>query len=415
MPTKPTLESILAETTPQLTEVESTRLLAQVVAARSVAKVASPYQFNIFVFKPMSYLALVLVLLLGAGGTVAASGSAKPGDLLFPIDRATEEVRLALASDAQKAALQNQFITERFAELQAILNEEKVATGTVSATDGALLNASSSLLAASSTLQFTAKVFTDDTVIQTTIGSSTPVFFTTTASSTEAIVASVVDRYGVPVSFVIAHITIADQHRPSTPSDSGGTTVRASGESRVANAVAVLALQLAAQTDSTKREAYLKTLMNEVSAVRVSGRDDAPLRLDATRVKIENDTTEVRTPNERVRIEQKDGQVEIRVDHRGSGHSESENDDRDHSVSATRTSVSTTSTEVHESEDRMDESEHSDDEDRVSFRNLNSSATASTTFISGRHGGRGNDDNNQELHGARHGGDDSRSEDGRDN
>jgi hypothetical protein len=221
------------------------------IETTTVAPVSSPYFSYYFSFKPMSYVALVLVLLLGATGTVAASGSAKPGDLLFPIDVATEQVRLALASDGQKEALQNQFINERFSELKEIVNEETVAT--------------------------------------------------TTGTSTDEVV------------------------------------VKPEGEARVANAVAVLATQLAHETDSIKREQFLQDLLHEVSSLHVAGRSDTPLRLDTTRVKIDDNRTEVRTADERIKIEQKDGQVEIKYEGSGRG-----GDEGSHGSDSQRESVSST-------------------------------------------------------------------------
>ena len=254
MSTLHSLDALLTETAPQLTEAESTRLLRENEAAVIPSAVASPYSFAVFSFKPLSYL--VLLLLLGAGGTVAAAGSAKPGDVLFPLDRATEAVRLALASGDQKTTLQNLFITERFSELQAILNEEKIGV-----TDA-----------------------------------------TTTAAA--------------------------------------GILVRESGESRVANAVAILAAQLAEQTDSAKRDAFLRDLLDQISAVHVVGRDDTQIRLSDTRVKIEDNRAEVRTAGERVRIEEKDGQIEIKVDDRGHDSSSEEGGDDHRSPRATSPSSS---------------------------------------------------------------------------
>lgn len=237
MSTKPTLEQLLADTRPHTTAAESARMLTYIESKTVASKpVASPY-FSYYVsFKPMSYIALALVLLLGATGTVAASGAAKPGDLLFPIDRATEEVRLALASGSHKEVLQNQFIVERFTELKEIIDEETVSTGA--------------------------------------------------GTSTNEVV------------------------------------VKPEGEARVANAVAVLATQLAHEIDSTKREQFLQDLLHEVSALRVAGQTDMPLRLDTTRVKIDDNRTEVKAGNERIKIEQKDGQVEIKYE----GGSRSEDD-----------------------------------------------------------------------------------------
>jgi hypothetical protein len=62
--------------------------------------------------------------IIATGGTVAASEKAKPGDVLFPVDQATEAVRLLLADNEQKAVLQLQFLDERQQELAAIVDEE---------------------------------------------------------------------------------------------------------------------------------------------------------------------------------------------------------------------------------------------------------------------------------------------------
>lgn len=227
---KSTLKNILTESTPQATAAESARMLASIEAAVAIKPVQSPYFSYYVTFKPYTYIALVLIVLLGATGTVAASGSAKPGDLLFPVDRATEEVRLALSSDGQREALQTQFMAERFTELQEIVDEEKVAT---------------------------------------TSGTGTTV-----------------------------------------------VTLRATGEARVANAVAVLASQLAHESDSAKREQFLHDLLTEVSSFHVTqaASDTAPIHLDNARVKIDAIRTEARASNEKIKINQKDGLVEIKYE-----------------------------------------------------------------------------------------------------
>lgn len=392
MSTTPTLESILTETTPQLSESESSQLLAQVLLTGSVAPVASPYHFSYFSFKPMSFVAVLLICLLGAGGTVAAAGAAKPGDLLFPLDRATEVIHLALVFGDEKAALQNQFINERFAELQTILNEENITITTASSTDGVLLGTSDALLAASSSLRFTAKVFTETTVIQIIVGSSTPVYFTTAATSTAAIVDVLAARYGLLSAFVMMHLVIADQHRISTPSDKGAIVVHPEGEVRVANAVAVLAAQLAGQTDSKKRQAYLRALLDEVSSVRVSGRDDAPLRLDTERIKIEDDRTEDRGEGSRVQIKQKGDQVEIKVEHRPTNQNKSEDTDESHDVPTSSAATVNGHTTSHESDHNVDEIESGDDDNdgSVSFRNLEASIVV-PVLLPGRRNGQTND------------------------
>lgn len=74
---------------------------------------------------------IALAVLLGAGGTVAVSDAARPGDILFPVDRAVEEVRFALTPGGSKAELTVEFAQERLDEVDSILQQEH-ATSTAS-------------------------------------------------------------------------------------------------------------------------------------------------------------------------------------------------------------------------------------------------------------------------------------------
>ena len=77
----------------------------------------------------MKYAIAILLGLSVVGGTAFASTSSKPGDLLFPVKKATEQVRLSLAgSDEAKAQLQSQFAQERVTELGEINAELKAST-----------------------------------------------------------------------------------------------------------------------------------------------------------------------------------------------------------------------------------------------------------------------------------------------
>ena len=71
---------------------------------------------------------IALAVLFGAGGTVAASDSARPGDLLFPVDRAVEEVRAAFTAGEGKAELKIKFAEERLDEMDSILEDEPATT-----------------------------------------------------------------------------------------------------------------------------------------------------------------------------------------------------------------------------------------------------------------------------------------------
>lgn len=63
-------------------------------------------------------LAIVLVLLLAGGGTVAAATNSMPDSFLYPVKLATEEVQLALTtSQVDKAELCSRFTDRRIAEI----------------------------------------------------------------------------------------------------------------------------------------------------------------------------------------------------------------------------------------------------------------------------------------------------------
>ncbi len=73
--------------------------------------------------KRVAAASFVVVLLTGTAGTVAAE-SARPGDVLFPVDRAIEQLRLLVATPEARASLESRFFDERLTELAAILHEE---------------------------------------------------------------------------------------------------------------------------------------------------------------------------------------------------------------------------------------------------------------------------------------------------
>ncbi len=69
-------------------------------------------------------LFIAILVALGAGGTVVASDSARPGDILYPVDRAAERVRVAFTSEEDEAELKIRFANERLDELESIVSEE---------------------------------------------------------------------------------------------------------------------------------------------------------------------------------------------------------------------------------------------------------------------------------------------------
>jgi hypothetical protein len=99
--------------------------MLRAIEAKAAAPIPSPY-LPFLHNRTTATLLIALMIALGASGTVLASETAKPGDLLFHVDRAREEVQLALASDARKSELRTMFTDERLTELRAIIGEESV-------------------------------------------------------------------------------------------------------------------------------------------------------------------------------------------------------------------------------------------------------------------------------------------------
>lgn len=89
-------------------------------------------------FKPMIPLMIAAVMFLGVGGTAVMADNSRPGDVLFGIDRAAEEVRIAFAGKAKAADLKAKFAEERLSEVQALVTDArlKASASTTASTTG---------------------------------------------------------------------------------------------------------------------------------------------------------------------------------------------------------------------------------------------------------------------------------------
>ncbi len=119
-------EDTIETARPELTAEETAALWSRIAERTSTpaSPIPSPYWFSIVQRTSMTPFIIALMLLVGAGGTVAASEAARPGDLLFPIERATERARLAIASDDRKESLRATFADKRLEELRSIIGDE---------------------------------------------------------------------------------------------------------------------------------------------------------------------------------------------------------------------------------------------------------------------------------------------------
>lgn len=131
---KETIDTILERNTPHQTMAQRERLFARIMnevvpPTKTAAPLPSPYfSLQIFSNKSRVLVATMLIMVLSAGGTVAAAESAKPGDVLFPVEQATEQLRLTLATTEGRNALEAHFLEKRFREIDELVNEELLAT-----------------------------------------------------------------------------------------------------------------------------------------------------------------------------------------------------------------------------------------------------------------------------------------------
>lgn len=94
------------------------------VAVGTTTPVPTPFLFTFIHTKSMTPLILALVLVLGSTGTVLAANDARPGDLLYPIDRVTEAIEGSLLRGETKSNFTAALAQERVDELRSIINDD---------------------------------------------------------------------------------------------------------------------------------------------------------------------------------------------------------------------------------------------------------------------------------------------------
>lgn len=299
------IDALLEANRPRLTAEERARVwdkVAKRIAEPEPRPILSPY-WNPIMSKSMTPFVIALMIIVGAGGTVAAAESSRPGDVLFPLEQATERVRLAVASEAKADALRTQFASERLAELQAILDEEATASA-----DGSLTLAvtGTAKRAPITDIEIEADVFTDVTVVKLDVENK-KTRFTTDAKTEAEVVAEIITRYGLTESEVTGALDFSIEDRASRPSERGGVITSNLGEARVGVAVNAFLDELdELEEDNTNRGRLVSELLREINGVAVAGRgDDDGERGNsaAARIKINDDRMEIRDTGYRVRID----------------------------------------------------------------------------------------------------------------
>jgi hypothetical protein len=303
------LESLKIE---RLTESEKREVWNGVVSSIEAHSLA-PYSLFGLTKMPMHAL-IALVLLLGLGGTAAASDSSKPGDTLFGLDLAVEDLRLALANAESKDDLKLKFASERLDELEAIMN-----------------SSSDTKIALSNVTEIEADIFTNETVVKVE-ANDRHYLYTTNADTRAEIVAEVSAKFGIASATVDSLLNLEVEDRASRPDDKddGDRIDDDEDDSRDRDERARISAELLSNIENefeasgnTQAKAALLNLLE----ARLGANTDFRFRMeesDDDRVRIEDDRIEIREDGERFRLDIKsDGEVRIKSD------SDDESDDDD--------------------------------------------------------------------------------------
>ncbi len=288
------IEEVLEESAPHsLSTTERESVWNAVLLRVEHTPTPSPYFFNLN-HTSMIPLIVAIAVLLSAGGTVAASDGARPGDLLFPVDRAVEDMRLSLASEKDKADLRVKFADERLHEFDSILDDElggEDLSGTLTEAE--------------------ADIFTDLTIVKLEAGDRKAVF-STDANTRAEIIAEIVNRFDFTETEVDAVLSIETENRASRAEDGGEVSEEA--KLRIEYALSILNAALLSARGSADAE-----LQNAVDVIEDRLLERSGSLPEEIRVKIKDDRSRVEVRGEdgsRVRIETKDGETRVKVDDR---------------------------------------------------------------------------------------------------
>ncbi len=279
----------------------------------------SPYLFTRKNHKIMTPIVLLLIAILGGGTTALASNAARPGDLLFPIDRSIEDLRIKFAgSEESKSILTEKFTNERIQELHEIINEETTVLPS-NLTEKTFTSTSTN------TLHLDATIFADTTVIRVQLD-DTIFYFESTAQSRADLITSIKTQFPTLHEAQIENIlTITEKDRTSLPQDMGIVTLSDSGNTRVRNAIQELLTFIEkSHTSKIAHEDIVNLLSGENATNTKSDRvrhengstkiGDTDSDYEVTVTENGESDIEVRTEKTRVKIEEKDGKIEVRTE-----------------------------------------------------------------------------------------------------
>jgi Domain of unknown function (DUF5667) len=302
-----TTETLLESQHTPLSRDKKEALWKNIEADIAKLPIASPYTFTMVTKKSMTSLALALVLMFSLGGTAYASNDARPGDILFPVDQALEEIRLALVrDDDSRAQLQIAFAEERLSELRSILAER---------TNGQTATSTNQTASTSPIVTFEAEadVFTNTTIVTVEINDRKTTF-ETSAKTKVSVIDEIVRRYTVDRNLVEKVLDFEIEDRASRVSDMSDAT---DDDDRIKTSIALLSA-LIDESDDDSRDRFISELLQTFG--NGSNDDDDDFRFEQ-----DDDEIEYRSDDSRMRIREKDGETRIEI--RSGDDNDDDNDD----------------------------------------------------------------------------------------
>ncbi len=318
MKTEHDIEILLTESRPILDTDSRAQLWSKIEGKLATARpVRSPFLFSFIETRTMVPALLVITLLVSTGGVALASETARPGDFLFPVERAIETARLKVAFSPQtRESLIRMYSEERLTELREIIQEE---------TRLKKVSENSPLFIASTTLRslaIEADVFTDTTLVKVELNEGKTTF-NTDADTRDKVVEEVLIRFpGLTKGQVESSLDFENENRASRAKERGAIELSSKGSVRVGGAVTVaLTFIEESENDDEDTTQFLKELRAEIEGLNI--------KIDEKRVKARgneksrfewkindarhNEEGETEVSEARVRIEEKDGQVRINL------------------------------------------------------------------------------------------------------
>lgn len=288
-------------------EEEKNTLFARITTETAHASVGAPRTFFTSIFyNHMGIIAGILALVVGLTGTAFASNDAKPGDALYSVDKALEEVRYTFAGEQGKEKLKVRFAEERVEEFQEVLAEDATE---LDESTGSGASQTPVDLSASTALEVEIDVFTDMTVVKVE-ANDTKYYFTTATLDAEAVLAEAAAFFSIDIEKLRALAVIEIEDRASRPKDRGVAVSLDDedaqlGYAEVSSAIATLEGSVIGddmkQILASLLQAYVATEVIEEIDIRLS---------DGTRLDIEDGEWRIKSDDLDVRF--KDGEFEIK-------------------------------------------------------------------------------------------------------